>query len=165
MRAIFAAFAVLCALLVTDGARANSFVFVKSKVVAEVPTNWWVKNSGENVTFSTQDKQVAISLAWAGRDLDRAWQILVREVDKVVSGVTVTKKRGKTGAFAGFVGTCEGKLGKTPVRCYLSVVMTPGGAMTIFLLHPIGKDKPHKAAIAQFLDGLAPVGGNVKKKR
>ena len=152
----FAAFAALCGLLLTVDARANSFIFDKSQVVAKMPTTWRVEDSGENVTFSTKDKLVAISLAWAGPKLDKGWDILVGEVNKVVTGLKVTRKPGKTGAFTGYVGSGDGKLGKTPVHCYLSTVMTPGGAMTIFMLHPIGKEAPHKAAIAQFLNGLAP---------
>jgi len=156
MRIVFAALGVLCGLLLVDDARANSFVFTKSQVVAELPVTWRIEDQGENVTFSTKDKTVAVSLAWAGKDLDKAWMILISEVNKVVTGLKVTKKPGKTGAFKGFTATGEGKLGKIDVHCYLSAVMTPGGAMTVFMLHPIGKEKPHKTAIAQFLNGLAP---------
>lgn len=157
MKTTFAAIIALSFLLVAGSVHANSFIFAKSQVVADFPVSWRVENEGENVTFSTKDKYVAVSLAWAGNSLDEAWNILTAEVDKVVTGLKVPKNPGKTGAFTGFVGTGEGKLGTTDVRCYLSAVMTPGGAMTVFMLHPLGKEVPHKAAIAQFLDGLAPV--------
>lgn len=152
----FVALVALCVLLLTADAHANSFIFDRSQVVVEMPKTWRVEDSGENVTFSTKDKLVAISLAWAGPKLDRSWDILVGEVNKVVTGVKVTRKPGKTGAFTGYVGTGNGKLGKIDVHCYLAAVMTGGGAMTIFMLYPIGKDTPHKAAIKQFLDSLAP---------
>jgi hypothetical protein len=153
-----AALILLPALLLASaaGANSNTFGFTQAQVVAKVPENWTIQNEGGNVTFASKDKLVAISLAHAGSNLDEAWRILTEEVDKVVTGLKVAKTPGKVSAFSGYIGTGTGKLGNTDVDCYLAAVMTPGGAMTVFRLFPVGKAQNHKQTIDTFLNNLAP---------
>jgi hypothetical protein len=160
MRDLLAVLVVVAGLLVAlpADADAGSFAFTDAKVTVDVPDTWATSAKTGNVTFSTRDQSLAINLAFAGTKLDDAWDLLVTQVNKVVTGVTVSKKAGVLSGMAGYVDHSKGTFNGGDVACLLAAVQTPSGIMTIFVLGQLGKYEQHDDEMNQILFGMVADG-------
>jgi hypothetical protein len=150
----------LCLVVVVPRADAGKHEFEAAKVSVDVPSGWAIHDEGGTVTFASPDETLAVNLAVAtGMDPDAAWDLLLSEVAKVVSGFAADKAPGVLGSLTGQVGHGAGSMGGTPVEALVAVFPIDGGSMTLFAIGEKGKYEKHEKAMTQLLDGLAPSGG------
>ncbi|MCA9674537.1 MAG: hypothetical protein H6708_09565 [Kofleriaceae bacterium] len=160
MRALIVSVIVAVGLLAAPSVQAKSHTFPEGKVTVDLPDSWLIQADKGTVTFTTKDQTLAINLAWAGPDLDQAWDILVDQVGKVVKQTKVgDKKPGVMGDLKGFVTSGTGTLNGVDVDILLSVVQTPAGAMTVFAIGQKGKYEKHEKDMQRVLFGIKAIGG------
>jgi hypothetical protein len=158
MRNLLAVLCVVTGLLMALPADASTFTFEEAKVTVDVPDSWETDPQPGYVTFATTDGTLAVNLAFSAISLDDSWDLLVKQVNNVVSGMTVTKKAGVLSAMSGYVDSGKGKFSGGDVSCLLGVVKTPTGMMTIFVLGQTGTYEKHNDEMNQILHHMEAFG-------
>lgn len=124
-----------------------------------MPKGWATQDQVGTVTFTSKDQMLAINLAYAqGMNVDAAWDLMIAETQKVVTGFSAEKTAGILGKLdTGYVGSGAGSMGGAQVEALVAVFPVAGGSMTVFVLGAVGKYEKHEKAMAKFLDSLQPV--------